>query len=79
MYEDMEVLRSDRMHASTMWQARTTPGETQIIGADIQRAARRSAAEHEAAAVEGAAAPAHPHAHADPTRTRTRFPQEGAG
>lgn len=39
-------------------------GETQIIGADIQRAARRSAAEHEAASVEGAAAPR--------TRTRTR-------
>ena len=64
MYEDMEVLRSDPNARFHYVASEDNSGETQIIGADIQRAARRSAAEHEAASVEGAAAPR--------TRTRTR-------
>ena len=64
MYEDMEVLRSDPNARFRYVASEDNSGETQIIGADIQRAARRSAAEHEAASVEGAAAPR--------TRTRTR-------
>ena len=64
MYEDMEVLRSDPNARFHYVASEDNSGETQIIGADIQRAARRSAAEHEAASVEGAAAPR--------TRTRTQ-------
>lgn len=64
MYEDMEVLRSGPNARFHYVASEDNSGETQIIGADIQRAARRSAAEHEAASVEGAAAPR--------TRTRTR-------
>ena len=64
MYEDMEVLRSDPNARFHYVASEDNSGETQIIGADIQRAARRSAAEHEAASIEGAAAPR--------TRTRTR-------
>ena len=64
MYEDMEVLRSDLNARFHYVASEDNSGETQIIGADIQRAARRSAAEHEAASVEGAAAPR--------TRTRTQ-------
>ena len=56
MYEDMEVLRSDPNARFHYVASEDNSGETQIIGADIQRAARRSAAEHEAV-VEGAAAP----------------------
>ena len=49
MYEDMEVLRSDPNARFHYVASEDNSGETQIIGADIQRAARRSAAEHEAA------------------------------
>ena len=64
MYEDMEQIRSDPNARFHYVASEDNSGETQIIGADIQRAARRSAAEHEAASVEGAAAPR--------TRTRTQ-------
>ena len=65
MYEDMEVLRSDPNARFHYVASEDNSGETQIIGADIQRAARRSAAEHEAASVEGAAAPRTRTPHAD--------------
>ena len=61
MYEDMEVLRTDPNARFHYVASEDNSGETQVIGADIQRAARRSAAEHEA---ESVAAPR--------TRTQTR-------
>ena len=73
MYEDMEVLRSDPNARFHYVASEDNSGETQIIGADIQRAARRSAAEHEAAAVEGAAAPRTRTRTQTRTRTRTGF------
>ena len=73
MYEDMEVLRSDPNARFHYVASEDNSGETQIIGADIQRAARRSAAEHEAASVEGAAAPRTRTRTQTRTRTRTGF------
>ena len=73
MYEDMEVLRSDPNARFHYVASEDNSGETQIIGADIQRAARRSAAEHEAASVEGAAAPRTRTRTQPQTRTRTGF------
>ena len=73
MYEDMEVLRTDPNARFHYVASEDNSGETQIIGADIQRAARRSAAEHEAASVEGAAAPRTRTRTQTRTRTRTGF------
>ena len=73
MYEDMEVLRSDPNARFHYVASEDNSGETQIIGADIQRAARRSAAEHEVASVEGAAAPRTRTRTQTRTRTRTGF------
>ena len=73
MYEDMEQIRSDPNARFHYVASEDNSGETQIIGADIQRAARRSAAEHEAASVEGAAAPRTRTRTQTQTRTRTGF------
>lgn len=73
MYEDMEQIRSDPNARFHYVASEDNSGETQIIGADIQRAARRSAAEHEAASVEGAAAPRTRTRTQTRTRTRTGF------
>ncbi len=56
MCEDMEVLRSDPNARFHYVASEDNSGETQIIARHSKRGAR-SAAEHEAASVEGAAAP----------------------
>ena len=68
MYEDMERVRNDPETRFHYVASEDNSGETQIIGADIQRAARRASAESEPVST-GEAAPAA----APRPRTRTTY------